>query len=162
MRILFLTSRFPYPLEKGDKLRAYHQVKELGKSHDVILVAVSDKHVLPEHLDALKPFCKKILVHHISFRNVLWNLCKTFFKRTPFQVGYFYSKKFQGNIEKEKPDVIYCQLVRMAEYVKGVKGIPKTIDYMDAFSTGLQRLAERSSFLRKIIVRMEWKRMLKK
>jgi len=164
MRILFLTSRFPYPLEKGDKLRAYHQLKELGKNHHIILVSVSDKPVLQEHIDALKPFCKRILVHQLSLIKIIWNLFTTLFRRIPFQVGYFYSGKFKKNIieiiEKEKPDVIYCQLVRMAEYIKDVNGIPKTLDYMDAFSTGLERLAGRSKFPKKSILKIEWKRML--
>ena len=165
MRIIFLTSRFPYPLEKGDKLRAFHQIKELAGNHDIILVSISDKPVLEEHIEALKPFCKRILVHRISLLNVLWNLFKTIFSNLPFQVGYFYSKKFKqkiiGIIETEQPDVIFCQLVRMAEYVKDVHGIPKTLDYMDAFSTGLQRMAGRSSFPKKIILNMEWKRMVR-
>jgi len=165
MRILFLTSRFPFPLDKGDKLRAFHQVKELSRNHEIILASVSDQQVLPEHLDQLKPFCKKILVQHISQVRVVRNLIGTFFKRLPFQVGYFYSPKFSVKlrtiIETEKPDVIFCQLVRMAEYVKKVNDIPATLDYMDAFSTGLERLSHRSSWLKRIFVKMEWKRMLK-
>ncbi len=164
MRILILTSRFPYPLEKGDKLRAYYQIRELSRKHEITLVAVSDQEVEAESLEALKPYCKRIVVHQISFLKVLRNLFKTFFSRLPFQVGYFYSKNFYKGIKKiielEKPDAIFCQLVRMAEYVKDVKGIPKTLDYMDAFSTGLERLSQRSSFLKKTVVKMEWKRML--
>ena len=164
MRILFLTSRFPYPLEKGDKLRAFHQLKELGKNHEMILASVSDQLVLPEHLEAVKPYCKKILVHQLSILAIVRNLLVSLFKRLPFQVGYFYSKDFQKKINelivKEQPDAIFCQLVRMAEYVKDVHHIPKTLDYMDAFSKGLERLSQRSTFPKKIVVKMEWKRML--
>ena len=42
MKIVVLLSRFPYPLEKGDKLRAYHQIKELTKRHEVILCSLTD------------------------------------------------------------------------------------------------------------------------
>jgi sugar transferase (PEP-CTERM/EpsH1 system associated) len=165
MRILFLTSRFPYPLEKGDKLRAYYQIRELSRKHEIILAAVSDQPVLPEHIDALKPFCRRILVHQISFIKVVRNLVVTFFGRLPFQCGYFFSGRFQKKIieviEKEKPDAIFCQLTRMAEYIKDITGIPKTIDYMDAFSTGLERLSQRSSFPKKMFVKMEWKRMVR-
>ena len=165
MKILFLTSRFPFPLEKGDKLRAYYQIKELSRSHEIILVAVSDQVVSRKQLEALKPFCKKMIVHQISFAKILWNLSMTLFSRLPFQVGYFFSKIFKRKVDSfiadEKPDVILCQLVRMAEYVRDNSSIPKTLDYMDAFSTGLERLSERSSFFKKMIVRMEWKRMMK-
>jgi sugar transferase (PEP-CTERM/EpsH1 system associated) len=165
MRILFLTSRFPFPLEKGDKLRAFYQLKELSRHHQIILAAVSDRKVSAEHIDALKPFCSKIIIHELSMLNVFFNLVKTFFTGLPFQVGYFYSKVFKRKIDEiissEHPHAIYCQLVRMAEYVKDEKQIPKTLDYMDAFSKGLERLAQRSSFLKKIAVTMEWKRMKK-
>ena len=163
MRILFLTSRFPFPLEKGDKLRAFHQIKELSKNHEIILVAVSDQKVEASSLEAIKPFCRKVLVHEMSTLQVGSHLLKTFFSNKPFQVGYFYSTEFQRKvnevIEKDKPDAIFCQLTRMAEYVKHIKHIPKTLDYMDAFSVGLDRLRKHSSFIKRIFVSMEFKRL---
>jgi len=165
MRILFLTSRFPYPLEKGDKLRAFHQIKELSASHEILLASVSDTRVRPEHLEALKPYCKKIVVYEISKIKTFGNLAKTLFSSRPFQVGYFYSPSFQRRIQKlmkeEKPTHIFCQLVRMAEYVKDVQGVTKVLDYMDAFSTGYERLSARLSLLKRTMVRSEWKRLLK-
>jgi sugar transferase (PEP-CTERM/EpsH1 system associated) len=165
MRILFLTSRFPYPLEKGDKLRAFYQIVELSKRHEIILAAVSDKPVTEEDLDALKPFCKKILVHNLSKARVVGNLSKALLNGKPFQTKYFFSEEFKKRInkvlEEDRPHAIFCQLVRMAEYVKDIKDIPKTLDYQDAFSKGLERLAKSTSILKKIPVRMEWKRMMR-
>jgi sugar transferase (PEP-CTERM/EpsH1 system associated) len=165
MRILFLTSRFPYPLEKGDKLRAFYHIVELSKKHEIILAAVSDKQVTEEDLDALKPFCKKILVHNLSKARLIGNLSKALFNGKPFQVEYFFAEEFKDRInkviEEDKPHAIFCQLVRMAEYVRDIKHIPKTLDYQDAFSKGLERLAQSTSIFKKIPVRMEWKRMLR-
>src|ERR1041385_6658506 len=118
MRILFLTSRFPYPLEKGDKLRAFYLLRELSKRHEIILASVSDQPVQPEHFDALKPFCKKIILHHIGKGKQMSNLAKALFSGKPFQVSYFFSEKLQEKFDRiikdEKPDAIFCQLVRMA------------------------------------------------
>jgi len=165
MRILFLTSRFPYPLEKGDKLRAYYQIKELSKEHEIILAAVTDSKVSNESFDALKPYCKKIVVYEISKLQTIWNLVKTVFSSKPFQVGYFYSKSFQQKINKvildDKPTHIYCQLIRMAEYVKEKKGLIKILDYMDAFSKGYERMSHKMVWLKRKMVRLEWKRLLK-
>ena len=33
-KLLVLLSRIPYPLDKGDKLRAFHQIKDLNASYD--------------------------------------------------------------------------------------------------------------------------------
>lgn len=165
MKILFLTSRFPYPLEKGDKLRAFYQLADLGKKHHVILASVSDVPVLPEHLEVLKPFCRRILVHNISKAKQMQNLGRALLNGHPFQVEYFYSKAFQKKIHHliavEKPDAIFCQLVRMAEYVRDVKNISKTLDYQDAFSIGYVRQAKRENLFRKIPVMMEGYRMKK-
>ena len=38
MKLLFLTSRFPYPTNKGDKLRAYYQIKEISTQNEIHLV----------------------------------------------------------------------------------------------------------------------------
>ena len=38
MKILVVLSRIPYPLDKGDKLRAFYQIKELAKNNDVYLL----------------------------------------------------------------------------------------------------------------------------
>ena len=46
MKILVVLSRIPFPLEKGDKLRAYYQIKELSKWHDIYLVALYN-HAVP-------------------------------------------------------------------------------------------------------------------
>ena len=56
MKILVVLPRFPYPLEKGDKLRAYYQIKELSKRNEVYLFCVSHTRVLPEHVEHLRPF----------------------------------------------------------------------------------------------------------
>ena len=42
MKLLFLTSRFPYPTNKGDKLRAYYQIKEISKQNEIHLVSLTD------------------------------------------------------------------------------------------------------------------------
>ncbi len=165
MKILFLTSRFPFPLEKGDKLRAFYQIVELSKKHQVVLASVSDVKVLPEHLEALKPYCRRIVIHNIGKSKQVQNLARALFSGKPFQVEYFFSNDFRKKIQKiildDKPDAIFCQLVRMAEYVRDEKRIPVTLDYQDAFSKGYERQAQRETIFKKLPVMMEWKRMLK-
>ena len=45
---------FPFPLDKGDKLRAYHQLNELKKSFDLKVVALDDANTPVKHVDKLK------------------------------------------------------------------------------------------------------------
>ena len=108
-------------------------------------------------------YCKEIYIYQISFFTRILNLLKTFINNRPFQVNYFYcssiQKKIDENISHIKPDHIFCQLVRTALYVKDNHSIPKTLDYMDALSKGLERRIQISNFLERPFVKIEYKRM---
>ena len=41
MKIFVLLPRIPWPLEKGDKLRAFNQIKQLAKNNEVVLCALN-------------------------------------------------------------------------------------------------------------------------
>lgn len=164
MKLLVLLPRFPYPLEKGDKLRAYNHIRFLSKKHDIILCAINDTEVGDEHLEKLEPYCASIHVFIITKMSILTNLTRALFTGIPFQAGYFYNKKIQKQIDqliqKEKPDHIFCQLLRVAEYVKN-SDIPKTIDYQDVFSMGIKRRISKVPFYLKPIFKSEYRRLAK-
>jgi glycosyltransferase involved in cell wall biosynthesis len=155
VKILVLTSRFPFPLEKGDKLRIYHQMRELSRAgHDIVLVALADEPVLDNYVEEIKQFCSQIYVFRLTklvvFSNVFRNILRGC--SLPFQIAYFFNSAIKNQIKQiidsEKPDHIYCHLVRASEYVKDVD-LPKTLDFMDAFGAGTERRAAISSlFLR--------------
>ncbi len=162
MKILVVLSRFPYPLEKGDKLRAYHQIRCLSEHHEIYLAAMHDNPVSEDDLNHLKPFCKEIFLLENSNLKRCWNMGRAFFKGLPIQCGLFYNKMNANRLEdivvRIRPDHIYCQLFRMAEYVKDMP-VPKTLDYQDVFSKGLTRRAEKSKGPVKWFFRMEARRV---
>ena len=164
MTILYLVSRFPFPLEKGDKLRAYHQIKELSRQHEIILFAINDAPVKQEYINELKPYCKKIYVEVLSRPEIVKNIGRTFFNGKPFQVGYFYKKSIEEKIKQiaeiQKPDLVYCQLIRMAEYARALESDIKILDYMDVFSKGMERMVQRTPHPMKRIIRSEHQRLL--
>ncbi len=163
MKIFILLSRVPYPLEKGDKLRAFHFIKQLSKKNKIVLCALNDKKLHPEAINALSPYCESIHIIPISKFVIVLNLIKGIFNKLPIQVNYFYSKKAQKTIDKlivdSKPDHIFCQLVRVAEYVKKYS-IPKTIDYQDVFSKGAHRQMEKAAFYFKPVLYIEYRRLV--
>lgn len=163
MKIFVILSRFPYPLEKGDKLRAYHQLVELAKNHQVILCALSDQKVEDSWKEILEK--KGIETHVFELKKPLlyWNTLKQILTNKPYQTGYFFQREIQSKIlrllEKEAPDHIYCQLIRTTEYVKNIHHIPKTLDYMDALSKGMYRRAKIASGVKKRLFTIEGKRL---
>lgn len=158
MRILILSSRFPYPLEKGDKLRLYHQLKGLAETHEIHLFSLSELEISKEDYNEVDRHCKSITVCKISSFGSKLHTLKGMVSSYPFQVEYFYRRKVKNRldqaIQKIEPDVIYCQLIRMARYLEGV-ALPKVIDFMDAFSLNAQRRSDHESGLGKLFFRKE-------
>lgn len=166
MKILVIVSRIPYPLEKGDKLRAYHQVRELSKNHEICLCCLSDQPEHPEAREKLREICSELHIIHLNKAIIYLNLLLAWFESRPFQVAYFHQRKAQKAVQRIvqrfAPDHIYCQLVRTAEYVKNEHGISKTIDYQDAFSKGMARRAEReSNYFKKKFFQTEARRLIR-
>lgn len=165
MKIMVILSRVPYPLEKGDKLRAFNQIKELSKKHQIVLFALNDGKLDENAIAELKKYCVAISIMPLPKQTVIKNLMRSFFNGMPMQVGYFYFKKAQQKVDelirKHHPDHLYCQLIRTAEYAKPYPAIPKTLDYMDVFSKGIERRIKTDPFYMRPVLQMEYRRLLK-
>lgn len=164
MKIFVLLPRIPYPLEKGDKLRAFNQIKQLAKHNEIVLCALNDNPKVSEQdaFRALQPYCQSINFIRFNKLQILLGLVRAFFKGLPMQCGYFYNrkatKKVNALIAKHKPDMLYGQLLRVAEYIRH-KETPKAIDYQDIFSYGMKRRADIASFVTRPIYNMEYRRL---
>jgi len=164
-KLVFITSRFPFPIEKGDKLRAYYQLRDLSSDWEIHLISLSDVEVTEEHKMHVASFCASTHVLRISkwlgFLRVFFGL----FGQRPFQTYYFKTwrhKRTVNRLLKEiQPDHIFAQLIRTTEYVKNYHACPKTLDYMDILSLGVQRRIELAPKLFRPIYESEWRRLLK-
>jgi len=166
MKLLVLLSRFPYPLDKGDKLRAYHQLRYLaGQGHEICLLALSDEQVGTEALAAVRPLCRGGLhLHRLGRPAQGRGLLRAFFTAgRPLQVGYFYeagAQKLVNRLLAEfRPDHVYCQLIRMAEYLRPHAARPMTLDYMDVFSAGVARRAANAPAWQRPVLALEARRL---
>ncbi|HLP29578.1 MAG TPA: glycosyltransferase [Candidatus Didemnitutus sp.] len=164
-KVVVILSRFPYPLEKGDKLRAFQHLKNLAASgHEVHVIALSDVTVLPQHREMVRPFCTSITVLPLSFGARVMNLLRSFVRGLPLQVGYFLSPQAQKRVnellDSLKPDVVYCQLIRTATYFQAsASKVPSIIDYQDAFSRGTEQRIASAPWLLRPLYRRELRKV---
>ena len=160
MKLLVLTSRFPYPLEKGDKLRIFNQIRELSRQHEIILCALTEEIVQDADYQQVMPFCSQIHVFHLSKITIFLNILGGILRGLPFSVSYFFNKKIQRQIldiaAREKPNHVYAQLIRTSEYFKE-NTYPKTLDYMDAFSIGMKRRSQDDAWFLRLFYALESK-----
>jgi len=162
-KLIVITSRFPFPLDKGDKLRAFHQIKQLAKTQEIHLISLTTQKITEKQKAELEKYCKTISLFKLNKYKMVLNLFIAIFSKKPFQVAYFYSgnihKKINHLIRKINPNHIYCQLIRCADYVKEEYDIPKTIDYMDVLSKGVERRVTTAPFYLKKVLKMEAERL---
>jgi len=113
----------------------------------------------------LKKFVDKIYVYRSNKVSTLINMLIAGVIGYPFQIGYFFNTGahfyFKKVIQKEQPDHIFVQLIRMAEYVLKTQNISKSLDYMDTFSKGIERRMEKEKGLKRLAYRFEFNRLKK-
>ena len=164
MKILVLLPRFPYPLDKGDKLRAYHQIVELAKRHEVYLFALSHSPVQHDDYDHLNTLCTAVDYVQLHWWESAWGIIKAFLKGEPLQLGYWSSPRarraYQRWERQVQPDVVYCQMVRTIPTVKG-SPFRKVLDFQDALSLNTHRRLKHSHGLLRMILRYEEKALRK-
>jgi polysaccharide biosynthesis protein PslH len=155
----------PFPLEKGDKLRAYHQLRILSKAYEISLIALTHEEVHPKAEEELAPFCSDIHFLPIGRVSVVINLIRALFNGNPLQVGYFFNRgtydKVQSIVKSFDPAVIYGQLLRVAEYMPAKSEARTVLDYQDTFSKGVDRRRVRSFGLMKQLMAIEFKRLVR-
>jgi len=161
-KIAILLSRFPFPLDKGDKLRAYHQIEFIAQHHDVYLYTLTEENIAAEWVNELKPFCREVKIYRLNKLQIFIQSFVAICKGYPLQVGYFFSPTIQRTMQQDilevNPDTIYCQLSRMALYANGLP-YRKVIDFQDAFSMNYARIQKQESGIKKVFYAWESKRM---
>jgi sugar transferase (PEP-CTERM/EpsH1 system associated) len=166
MRILFVTSRFPFPPDKGDKIRAYHPIKLLSQHHEIDLLSFLDEPSTSEYKLWMKKFCKETTL--IELRKFRMNLLlgAGLFSRYPSQVFCYRSNLMKAEIRRhlaqKRYDLVHLVCGRLAEYGKELHTVPTVIDWIDSLSLSTERKyrLEKNS-LKRLGYHYEWKKMMK-
>lgn len=149
MKLLIIAPRFPYPLDKGDRLTVYNLARYFSGRHEVILLAFMGPQQRREYIEELTPFCHRIEVVPLRHWRAYSNCALGFFSGKPLQVLYYSSPEMTRKVdmvfEQERPDLIYAHTIRMAEYVRHLDGHPKVLAMQVSMSLNYRRLAEFSS-----------------
>ncbi|MCD6181912.1 MAG: glycosyltransferase [Candidatus Cloacimonetes bacterium] len=163
--LLVLTSRIPYPPDRGDKVRTFFFLKELGKLYNVTLLSLIEDPGELKFKDELLNYCDDVYLFHKSKKQHLIQFAKGFFNRIPFQVNYYnfpsLKKRIRDVVEEKDIEIIYTHLIRMAPMVQDLN-IRKIIDYTDAISMEYERsLPHRKDLITKLFFGWEMKRTRK-
>lgn len=160
--ILVLTPRFPYPVVGGDRLRIYRICKELSKYYNIDLLSLCDS---KEELNSEvhdNVFNNIYRVYHSKTKSYL-NVIGSLLSRTPLQIAYYKSKKFETKLNQiiDEYDMTLSHLIRVGNYTHNRKGI-HILEMTDAISLNYSRIKKSApkNSLKSIIYSIEQKRLL--
>ena len=131
-KMLFISPRNPFSDRfSGDVIRAKKFINFFGEQFDTTVISL-------EKFNSKKKIKKIKLVtfkEENKFSKFIYIL-KSFLKLKPFQLGYFYSKQINNYVMKnyEDFDLVFCQSVRVAQYVLPLKFKKKILDMGDLYS----------------------------
>lgn len=163
MKILFLNLRFPYPPHRGDRIRAYHFIKQLARRHSVTIVSFFESDQEESYVKHLRSFCDRVESVRFHHGRARLNTLLHCLSNSPLQVYYWFVPQMQRVInrllDQHSYDLIHAQLFRMGQYVAHVKGVPKMLDLCDSFGLNLSRRAVLDKNFIRTLVKLEAKRV---
>ena len=164
MHILFIVPRLPSPPTKGDRLRSLYLIRELSRNNTIHLISFIESLEEKEHISILERYCEKVNVVYLPRWKSILNILTNISFKQPFQTRYYKSNKMRkiiGNVmDESKYDLAHISLMRMAPYIKYLKGLPVFLDHIDCLSLNMKRRYEtEKGFLRKRLFRNEYIRM---
>jgi sugar transferase (PEP-CTERM/EpsH1 system associated) len=165
MRILFLAHRIPFPPHKGDKVRAFNELKILARRHEVHLIALSED---PADLDPpgeLRSLCAAV---HVARRTALASKIRggrSLALGKSYSEGAFDSPEVRRTValwgRRAEFDAVFAFSSSMAPHALAARARRRVLDLVDVDSEKFAAYAEsaRGNFLRHALYRLESRRL---
>jgi sugar transferase (PEP-CTERM/EpsH1 system associated) len=157
MNILFISHRVPFPPNKGEKIRTFHQLKHLRElGHHIHLFSpYEDKSELAHFNELRESWCTSVAATPLKPKAI--RLLTGLVKGQSMSVANFYDKtlqqKFDQFLSGNSVDAIICSASSVAEYIFKSTALPTLdkkplliMDFMDVDSDKWGQYQQSSSF----------------
>jgi sugar transferase (PEP-CTERM/EpsH1 system associated) len=137
--ILYLVHRFPYPPDKGDRIRAFHLLKYLARHNAVHLACLADEAVTENACTALQRYCERLAIVRLGRTRWLRGLCSALQGQTITQ-GVFHSPILATTVRRWAQETDFqaslASASSMVSYLrmKELETVPAIVDLVDVDS----------------------------
>ena len=151
MKLLFLAHRIPYPPNKGDKIRSYHELRALvERGHEVHLLAFADNVRDLQYQVNLARGCASVRV--VRLRK-LWARVRALLAlltSRPLSLGYFGSWKMRRLVnralKRQQFDAVVVYSSGMAQYIPSSWRAKTIVDLVDVDSEKWREYSAKTSW----------------
>jgi polysaccharide biosynthesis protein PslH len=168
MRILFLTSRLPWPPAGGDKLLVYHHIRLIAPhAGHIHVLSLVDNEADRENAAAFEKEFENLTVETVllpSWQSWLRTLKGLLFSSAPLQVHYYhcpaYSRRLRQLAREQEFDACYLHLIRMLPYARHLPDDVRTVLSMtDCLTLRYERSLPYTRGKARLIDRVELRRV---
>ncbi|MEL6105223.1 MAG: TIGR03087 family PEP-CTERM/XrtA system glycosyltransferase [Planctomycetota bacterium] len=138
-RLLLLTHRFPYPPNRGDRIRSYNLLRLLAESFDVTLACPHDEPITSGEMQHVEGLCESVMTERLN--GTRWLRAFTSLARgASLTEGLFDIPALRRQVKQAQADrpydvaLVFCS--SMYPYVREecFEGTPLTVDVVDVDS----------------------------
>lgn len=161
MRILYLCHRVPYPPDKGEKIRAFHEIRALSRRHRVHLLTLADGEI-PD-LGPLASLCERVEVFPLPRSAAYVRAALGLVRPRPLTLSFFESAELQARVAElarsESFDLVVAYSSAMAPYVEPFQGVPAVLDMVDVDSAKWAQYSRFASLVMRPVYALEARRL---
>lgn len=164
MRVLFIPSRFPHDLRRGDELRAYQHLRELTRRHAVTVLAFATGGAESAAQAQIRSWCERVVTVEHGLGAKLLRAVRALPGSVPLQVAMHDTRAFRAALTEllrtSRFDLVHVQVARMGEVVPLLGGLPCVLDLVDALSLNMTRRAHHDAGPMRALAAFEAARLL--
>ncbi len=158
--ILVISSRLPYPLVGGDRIRIFNFGKYLSRYHNLDLLALHEGALDPDMIEQVQKVFRHVIVFPYPRLRYSLNAIRGLLQGEALQVAYYKFAAVNSWLDQHlsEYDGIIVNHIRMSPYIEN-RVIPKWIDLHDAISFNYSEALTKSIGFWKLIYQYEKSRV---
>ncbi len=165
--ILFLAHRFPYPPDRGDRIRSWNILRYLSQRAKVSLACTTDTPIQREQMNVVRSMCCRVLIAPLAHRMRWFHAGRHWLAGKSLTEGLFWSRKFAhtldfwADVTRFDQVFVYCSSMLPYARRKSLRSLPRIVDLVDVDSQKWKDYAEHSNFVRRQIYHSEARRIFR-
>lgn len=135
MKILYVCHRFPFPPKRGGKIRPFNMIRHFSRDHEVTVASLVRSDEEAKEGAGIAPHCARYEMARVRNPLQVARMVARLPTTIPSSMGFFYSpdlaRRIRALLSSTRFDLIFVHCSSVAQYVAGVRGIPKILDFGD-------------------------------
>ena len=158
-RLLYIAHRVPYPPDKGERVRAFHEIQALSGHFRVTLAALADANSDLNAAPPLAELCEKVIIAPAGGKLGLLRGALGMLKGKSVTEGYFHSSdmrlRLQGEAAREPFDIVLAYCSSVLPMALDIPAPACLIDLVDVDSAKWSSYADNAGWAKRWLFRRE-------